>query len=156
MPRRAGRVVVMLLLTATPALILILGLLEAGMPYTLAPAIVVNPPLLVFVGVLAMYLGIAFLVLRLARNREDWQRLELRRRLAAGRAFMMHELKRPNPALDDAWFPYLVAFGLGQHIDHWFRAFAGRHSTDMAIATGSSTSGGWSGGGSLFGGGGGW
>ncbi len=110
-------------------------------------------------SLVVMVLGIAFLVLRAARTREAPERLELRRKLAAGRAFFVRELQKPQPKLDDAWFPYLLAFGLGKHIDKWFRAFGAANATRWTgastIAASSASGSSWSGGGPLFGGGGG-
>ena len=158
--RKARRMTVFLLLAAAPVFALTLGLLEIGAALSFTPMIApANAGLTLVVAMVVMYLGIAFLVLRAARTREDPERLELRRRLAAGRAFFMRELRKETPMLDDAWFPYLLAFGLGKHIDKWFRAFGGAHDSRLAgasVAAATSSSGGsWSGGGPLFGGGGG-
>ena len=159
--RRARRMTVFLLLAAAPPLVLILGLLERGAALSMTPLVApANAGLTLMLAMIVMYLGIAFLVLRAARTREDRERLELRRTLAAGRGFFMHELRKPQPLLDDAWFPYLLAFGLGKHMDKWFRAFGAAHDGRLAGASAmaaSSASGGssWSGGGPLFGGGGG-
>lgn len=53
------------------------------------------------------------------------------------RAFFKSELAKPRPELQDAWFPYLIAFGLGSHIDKWFRAFGG--AVDHAAMAGAVT-----------------
>jgi uncharacterized membrane protein YgcG len=158
--RKARLMTVFLLLAAAPVLVLTLGLLESGAGLSVTPLIApANVGLSLVVALVVSVIGIAFLVLRAARTREDPERLELRRTLAAGRAFFMRELRKPQPKLDDAWFPYLLAFGLGKHMDKWFRAFGAAHDTTltsasgMAIATAPGSS--WSGGGALFGGGGG-
>ena len=74
------------------------------------------------------------------------------------------ELRRPAPALRNQWLPYVLAFGLGPHIDRWFRRFgaqsamAGTHDLGGIGAGGSSRGsvsmpgGSWSGGGGSFGG----
>jgi uncharacterized membrane protein YgcG len=157
--RKARLMTGFLLLAAAPILALTLGLLESGAALSLTPLIApANVGLSLVIVLIVMFLGLAFLVLRAARTREDPERLELRRTLAAGRAFFVRELRKPQPKLDDAWFPYLLAFGLGKHIDKWFRAFGAEHTTlssasGMAVA--SASSGSWSGGGAMFGGGGG-
>ena len=94
----------------------------------------------------------------MARSRHDAARLALRKRLTAARDHFREELRRPTPTLDDKWFPWLIAFGLGPQIDRWFKAFGGESVGAMAAAStmgsGSSSSGGgpsWTG----FGGGGG-
>jgi uncharacterized membrane protein YgcG len=158
--RKARLMTVFLLLAAAPILAVTLGLLERGAALSLTPMIApANAGWLLVVALVVMFLGIAFLVLRAARTREDPGRLELRRTLAAGRAFFVRELRRPQPKLDDAWFPYLLAFGLGKHIDKWFRAFGAPHDSRLtgasAAAVASASGSGWSGGGPLFGGGGG-
>jgi uncharacterized membrane protein YgcG len=98
----------------------------------------------------------------LAKSRDVGDRLELRRRLTAARDYFARELRRPNPALDDAWFPYLLAFGLGANVDRWFHSFSGTSgiassstfgSSSGSTSSASSSSGsGWTGGGGSFGG----
>jgi len=89
--------------------------------------------------------------------------LALRKRLSAAREYFAAELARPNPQLQDAWYPYLIAFGLDSEMDHWFRrhgpASATGTSASDTVGHGSSSHGGgsapaWSGGGGAFGGGG--
>ncbi len=76
--------------------------------------------------------GLAVLLLALCRsalNTAMWRhgpgRMQLRRQLAAARRYLARELRQPQPRLRDAWFPYLIAFGLGPHMDKWFAAFGG-------------------------------
>lgn len=83
--------------------------------------------------------------------------IEFRRKLAAVREHFKKELASPTPRLDDAWFPYVLAFGLGEEAESWFKSFGGRSSGAGAIAhsSSSSSSGGgssWTGGGGAFGG----
>lgn len=94
----------------------------------------------------------------LARTRHDATRIAVRQRLAAARERFRRELRSPQPALRDAWYPWVIAFGLGSVADRWFRAFggaqrsAGHSQTSGGGFSGSGSSGsGWSG----FGGGGG-
>lgn len=100
----------------------------------------------------------------LAKSRDAGDRLENRRRLTAARDYFARELRRPNPALDDAWFPYLLAFGLGANADRWFRSFGGKSgvasssrstfasSSESTLGSSSSSGSGWTGGGGAFGG----
>lgn len=96
-------------------------------------------------------------VCNIARSRQSPERIARRQALAAARAFFRDELRSERPALRDEWFAYLIAFGLGPHIDRWFKAFGGatdavRAASMAGTDSGSSSSGGgWSG----FGGGGG-
>ncbi|MGA7613683.1 MAG: hypothetical protein WBX15_00755 [Thermoanaerobaculia bacterium] len=92
--------------------------------------------------------------------------LALRKRLAAARRFFERELNSATPRLKDAWFPYVVAFGLAKEVDRWTRAFGAAAGTAMmpilggsassfSSSSSSSSSGGpsvWTGGGSSFGG----
>ena len=95
-----------------------------------------------------------------AMSRDAGDRLENRRRLNAAREYFARELHRPNPSLEDAWFPYLLAFGLGTNVDRWFHAFGSKSnvgssfgSSSHSTSTSSSTStSGWTGGGGAFGG----
>jgi uncharacterized membrane protein YgcG len=98
-----------------------------------------------------------------ARSRERGQGIALRKRLASARRFFERELDRAQPALRDEWFPYVLAFGLDDEAQDWFKAhggessarstpvWAGRSSTS---SSGGSSSGptGWTGGGGAFGG----
>lgn len=114
-------------------------------------------------GLSLLFVALANSVLNQARSRENAERIAFRRRLATARAFFIEELKRDQPRLKDAWFPYLIAFGLGKHMDRWFHAFGGQSATAIGYAPHSSGShdggsagssgsgGGWTG----FGGGGG-
>jgi uncharacterized membrane protein YgcG len=100
-------------------------------------------------------------IANIARSRQSAERIAIRQQLAAAREFFRRELRKGNPELRDEWFPYLIAFGLGPHIDKWFRSFGGAidssssfsHATSSAGSYSSSSSGssGWTG----FGGGGG-
>jgi len=83
-----------------------------------------------------------------------------RKNLAAARAYFAAQLARHDPRLQDAWFPYLLAFGLGPEIDRWFERFGPSAQTGTtgsgALGHGPSSHGGqsgaWTGGGGAFGG----
>ena len=101
-----------------------------------------------------------------ARSRERAQGIALRKRLASARRYFEQELDRPQPALRDEWFPYVLAFGLDRDAQDWFKAhgaessgrsstsWSGSTSTSSLASSGSSSSAptGWSGGGGAFGG----
>lgn len=115
---------------------------------------------LALAGLTALFVALANSVFNQARSRESTDRIAFRRRLAIARSFFVHELRRDQPRLDDAWFPYLIAFGLGKHMDKWFHAFGGEshahvHAGSTTISSGSSSSGHSGGGWTGFGGGGG-
>lgn len=107
--------------------------------------------------------------LKVASTDGEQKRIVVRKRLLSARRYFVDQLRRKSPTLDDSWFPYLLAFGLGRHVDRWFRAFGGASaaamtaSADSSIAASSSSfgagsaagysiGGGWSGGGASFGG----
>lgn len=118
--------------------------------------------------------GLVFVVLAqfasvcsIARARYTPERMLFRKRLASARAYFARELDQPTPKLEDAWYPYLLAFGLGKEVDRWFRAFSAEGTTGAASASVISTQrsgssgpssadgswGGFSGGGAFAGGG---
>jgi hypothetical protein len=82
------------------------------------------------------------------------EEMALRKRLAAARAHLRRELGRPRPALDDAWVPYLLAFGLGPDVDRWFGAHGGAARSGLAVGGGAGGTPRWTGGGGAFSGGG--
>lgn len=120
----------------------------------------------VLAGLALLIAAAANSVFAMAMWRHGPQRLVLRRELAAARRWFIRELQSREPKLRDEWFPYLIAFGLGPQMDHWFKAFGGETHRSTAMAAGSSWSsgesgsssgsGGWSGfgGGGAFAGGG--
>ncbi|MEO8215752.1 MAG: DUF2207 domain-containing protein [Acidobacteriota bacterium] len=93
----------------------------------------------------------------IARCPENAARMEMRRRLIVARRYFIRELRRKNPALQDDWYPYLLAFGLGSNVDRWFRSYG--HATadsyqhsDSSWNPSSSTGGEFGAGGGSFGG----
>ena len=145
----------------------------ASLEFAIPGAVIVIVPALLLGGVIALRFsvftlaGVALLalaavrsLLNLAKTRDGADRLENRRRLAAAREFFLRELQKPAPALDDAWFPYVLAFGLGANVDRWFRAWSGNRAAGMATSNSSTTSStsssgsgmSWTGGGGAFGG----
>jgi len=98
-------------------------------------------------------------------SRESRARIAMRKLLTSAREHFRRELQKQNPALDDAWFPYILAFGLGGEVDGWFRRFAaasaassrtsssfGSSSSSYSSSSSSSSSSSWTGGGGGFGG----
>lgn len=137
----------------------LLVLVLVGMPLPgLGP---VRAGALSFAGLTLLAIAFVLSTLNQAMSRQSPARIALRKKLAAAREYFRVELRNETPALRDAWFPYLIAFGLGSHIDRWFRAFgvAGGSGSSAALAGGgirlgggsSSGDGSWTG----FGGGGG-
>jgi hypothetical protein len=105
-------------------------------------------------------------VLNLLRTDEHPKKVTFRRQLLAARRYLKHQLRQATPQLEDQWFPYLIALGLGRNVDRWFRAYGaantGKTGFEMSSADTSSTSRSssaatgpispWTGGGGLSGG----
>lgn len=151
----AGRVVHLKLhaLKVAVPLLLMAGAV-VGLVWCIAAAVPLGIPVLL--GVPLLVLGAAMIMLACAQTGDSPARLHLRRRLAAAREWFKLQLGSRKPQLEDAWVPYLLAFGLGPHIDRWFRASgAGRASAATGMlspASGSSAASRWTGGGGTFGG----
>ena len=116
-----------------------------------------------FAGLLAMIIAPVAAASSLsnhARSREGPRRLEARRKMAGAREHFRRELERAQPDLEDAWYPYLLAFGLERRVGRWFDSFAGSAAgstgsfSPSSVGSGSSggSGSGWSGGGGAFGG----
>lgn len=142
-----------------PALLLMLPLLVFAAGAVQAHRMRIGAPILFMIPI--WLLAILNLVLDLMKIRDSREILAFRRRIAGTRQFFLRELQKPRPELRDDWFPYVLAFGLGTHVDQWFRAFGGATSRAGGFATSSSSSfssssssssSGWTGGGGAFGG----
>lgn len=110
-----------------------------------------------FTAMTLMYVSSAF---HMAMSRDGAARMEARRRIVTARRWFAEQLRSPRPQLEDDWFPYLLALGLGSGVDRWSKSFAGNAASSgssRSFGSSSSTSsgssgGGWSGGGGNFGG----
>src|SRR5688500_10106043 len=144
---------------ATLFFLLPLGIAIAGLLFILVSGVTMAGTL-ALAGLTLLLFSLANSVFNQARSRENADRIAFRRRLAVARGFFVAELERDQPRLEDTWFPYLIAFGLGKHMDKWFRAFGGESPAHIGSTAGGAFSsggqsgdsgGGWTG----FGGGGG-
>jgi uncharacterized membrane protein YgcG len=102
----------------------------------------------------------------IARSKGGPQAIAFRKRLATARQYFLDELRKSAPAIDDRWFPYIVAFGLNDEASKWMKDFGGERPPGIdgdrgsIFSSGSSTSSPspsrpqWTGGGGAFGGGG--
>jgi uncharacterized membrane protein YgcG len=144
---------------ATLMLPLIAGVLLFRAQLVHTPVDTLGP--ITLAGITLWIVGLLNSVFNSAASRQSPERIAMRKRLYAARRLFADELRNERPALLDAWFPYVIAFGLGRAADRWFRAFGGESDgiARSAIATGAASGGssgsrggsGWSG----FGGGGG-
>lgn len=143
----------------TPGLLVFIPLLTYAMGAMQAHTARIGAPILFTIPI--WYLAILHLVLEMLKIREPRELIDFRRRIAGAREFFMQELQKQRPDLRDEWFPYVLAFGLGAHVDQWFRAFGGTmsgaggftsSSSFSSSSSSSSSSSGWTGGGGAFGG----
>lgn len=93
-------------------------------------------------------------ILNVGKTRDSAEGVRLRRYLASARRVFKEELKKEKPILQDSWFPYLIAFGLGTNVDSWFRRYGAPYTTVGSSGSISPGGGSFTGGGGQFGGGG--
>jgi uncharacterized membrane protein YgcG len=94
------------------------------------------------------------------RSRESREAIAFRKMLGAARNYFRQELRKEHPALDDSWYPYILAFGLDKDVAKWFKSFPGATTSrsheswrsSSSPASSSSSVASWSGGGGAFGG----
>lgn len=94
------------------------------------------------------------------RSRESREAIAYLKMLGTARNFFRRELRKERPMLDDAWYPYILAFGLNRHVERWFESFGGvgrdrgRHTTTSSgsFSDSSGRVSNWTGGGGSFGG----
>jgi uncharacterized membrane protein YgcG len=98
-------------------------------------------------------------VLLLLRTTEPKEKIAFRKKVISARRYLLAQLRSAEPRLRDEWFPYLLALGLGENVESWFRSHgapagtAGTSPSSTSSSAGSSTSSsGWTGGGGSFGG----
>ena len=127
-----GRAALWFLVPIGIPLVVLLTVLASG---------VTRASVLALAGLCCLWLALANSVFNQARSRESLDRIALRRRLAVARSYFIRELRRDEPRLKDAWFPYLIAFGLGKHMDRWFAAFGGESEPMLSTVGYSSGSG---------------
>ena len=105
-------------------------------------------------GFFVLAMAVITTIFNLAMARDDREGVLLCQQLTSARRFFQRELAKEQPDLEDAWFPYLMAFGLGDRVDAWFRQFGSTGPLSGPAGSSGSGSAGFTGGGGLFGGGG--
>ena len=133
------------------------GAVFAGVVVLLAVAfsvvlVLVSGGPLALAGCTCLLIAWGMAVFSQARCAESREGVALRLSLAAGRAWCRAQLEQERPDLDDRWFPYLLAFGLGPQVDYWFRAYGEVAAAGGGFAGQAGSSGGFSAGGGAFGG----
>lgn len=111
------------------------------------------------IALISLALLIAHSSMNAARSRRGAKAIAFRKKIASAREYFRNELKKPDPALDDRWFPYIIAFGLNDEASKWAQSFGGsaqsvshHRSSSSDFSSASDRSAGWSGGGGAFGG----
>ncbi|MBU0663766.1 MAG: DUF2207 domain-containing protein [Proteobacteria bacterium] len=125
----------------------IVVLIETGY----ASLLYADASLLLLLGGSCLVLAMMNNILNIAKSRDSIEGIRLRQHLASAREYFKAELQKEKPELEDAWFPYLLAFGLGKHMDAWFGKYGNSIHTFSSGNTSHSSSG-FSGGGGIFGG----
>jgi hypothetical protein len=82
-------------------------------------------------------------------SRESAAGIALRKKLTAGRQYFKSQLQTADPALQDSWYPWVMAYGLGGEADRWSTRHPDSGSRRLSRSPARSTSPGWTG----FGGG---
>ncbi|HVR43220.1 MAG TPA: DUF2207 domain-containing protein [Thermoanaerobaculia bacterium] len=109
----------------------------------------------------AFALMLASLIIDSAKSKRGRSAIAFRKRLASAREYLAAELEKSSPAIDNQWFPWVIAFGLDSEASRWVTRFGDRlqstaDSRSSYTSTSSSSSGSgtptWSGGGGAFGG----
>jgi hypothetical protein len=132
-----------------PALLLSLG--TAAFLWMIVGTGRLELPWTMIAGIAAWTLCISNASINGLKSRQNPEVIAFRKRLIAGRWFFSKELKEPNPALRDSWYPWLLAFGLGKQVDVW----STRNARAAARSSTRETDNAWTGGGGRSGGAGG-
>ncbi|MEP6834293.1 MAG: hypothetical protein ABJB74_12935 [Gemmatimonas sp.] len=97
------------------------------MPYLFGRFVLLNNTYitgpLVLAGLVVFLLALVNSLMNAACTQQSVDRIAVRKRMVAARNFFRAELKKREPQLSDEWYPYMLAFGLGSHVDRWFKAF---------------------------------
>jgi hypothetical protein len=82
----------------------------------------VDLPLLMLIVCIALPLWITYTSIRGLKSRPNPAAIAFRKKLTAARMFFESQLAQPHPALRDEWYPWVLAFGLGEQADAWSTA----------------------------------
>jgi hypothetical protein len=135
----------------TPALATVAGVSTFLWYYAALDVVEVSTVFVSAIVTLALAVTAAAVDAMMSRQRRAG--IAFRKTLAAGRQFFIAELRKAQPALRDEWFPWLMAFGLGPHVDQWsttrgsadHRVRSSRGSTSSSSSSTSSGGSAWTG-----------
>jgi hypothetical protein len=80
---------------------------------------VVEIPSILLMSIVALAIAVTNTSVNSLKSREDRIGMALRKKLAAARAFFVAQLHQSRPALRDAWYPWMLAFGLNKQMSDW-------------------------------------
>jgi len=118
------------LLCLLPALTIALGT-AAYLWFRAGTGIVELAPLTAY-GIAAVALACILSCINAMKSRRSPEAIAFRKTLTAGRVYFMEQLKTPQPALRDEWYPWLLGLELSKQVDAW--------STERAPSLSRSTS----------------
>ncbi|NNK94832.1 MAG: DUF2207 domain-containing protein, partial [Desulfobacterales bacterium] len=108
---------------------------------------------LLYLGLFCLYTSAIYAVFYFAKTRDSLDGVALSKNLTSARDFFQAELKKQSPAIRDERFPYLLAFGLGPHVDAWSNQFGRSINSGYRVPAPMHSSGSsFTGGGGRFGG----
>ena len=103
---------------------------------------IVELPNIALLSIAALAIGVTNTSINALRSREGRTGIAVRKKLAAGRAFFIAELRQRRPALRDEWYPWVLAFGLNRQMDDWSaRGVSANPGTGAVTTSSTSTSG---------------
>lgn len=103
----------------------------------------VQPSNLMLGGGVALVLWMIVSSINALKSRQSAEGIAFRKRLTTAREYFKTQFTLHAPALRDEWYPWILAFGLGNDADRWATTFA-------PLRTGTSRTGHSSSGGSVF------
>jgi uncharacterized membrane protein YgcG len=112
-----------MLLAFVPPVLIAAG--SAAFVWFFAGTIQAGP--LVLAAIVALALTAVVGGIHSLRSRQRPEGIAFRKRLAAGRLYFKSQLQMPQPALRDAWYPWLLAFELEKDMDRWSVGHAASH-----------------------------
>ena len=94
-------------------------------------------------GIAAVALAYILSCVNAMKSRRSPEAIAFRKRLTAGRAYFMEQLKTAEPALRDEWYPWLLGLELNKQVDAWSieRAPSPSSSTSRSTASHSTSFG---------------
>ncbi len=84
------------------------------------------------------------IILDAAKETLSAEAIALRTHMTRARDWFRKELSRPEPEIDDAWMPWIIALGLNQSVSSWWKTHRGGRVSSAAGETSASGDSSWS------------